>query len=167
MRLGRAGDARIALVIAGYQFPALPGGGSEPDWDANWLFIAGDAQTKDGRSWSFHDPCLTTWEARELDEWLGVVADGSVEVASGPFDEDDPVGVLVFAEPNLAFSLAELTSDTATIRVHLSNESAPPWVTGQDRFAFFDFFLPVTTSLRDLASARNHWKQMLTAHPVR
>jgi len=72
MRLESDDGIVVELSPLRYQF----GSSSTPrDWDANWLIIAAAVRLSDGRSWSFADPCLTTWEARELASWLrGVLA---------------------------------------------------------------------------------------------
>lgn len=66
----------------------------DSNWDANWLVVRGEIGTADGRGWTFLDPCLSTWEALSVGEWLRAVA------AGGPAP-DDPR----FTEPNLAFEL--------------------------------------------------------------
>ncbi len=70
MRFGSSWST-VELTIEAYQFPEIEPQ-SEHDWDANWLVIGGKIG---GRlSWSFRDPCLTTWEAREFSAWLDDVA---------------------------------------------------------------------------------------------
>jgi len=62
--------ASVELRPTRYQFPAEP---PEPgDWDANWLEVHGRVRTTAGVTWTFDDPCLTTWEAEELATWLRV-----------------------------------------------------------------------------------------------
>jgi hypothetical protein len=63
--------ASVDLRITDYQFPERDAPGRR-DWDANWLNICGFVTQADGRSWTFVDPSLTTWEARALAEWLQV-----------------------------------------------------------------------------------------------
>jgi hypothetical protein len=59
------------------------------DWDANWLMIAGRVDCDKG-SWTFRDPCLTTFELAQLLAWL----------ASLPHPTEP---ILSFTEPLLAF----------------------------------------------------------------
>jgi len=55
--------------VTGYQFATGQSTSNEADWDASWLMIRG--KIWDGtESWVFHDPCMTTWEAREFATWL-------------------------------------------------------------------------------------------------
>ena len=75
MRLRSSDGTQVALRPVRYQFPRVRGSRSGRDWDANWLVIHGDVH---GRTWSFKDSCLTTWDARELGAWLRGVASGAV-----------------------------------------------------------------------------------------
>ncbi len=99
--------ASVRLSVLRYQFPHITTG----EYDANWLIIRGHVSLDD-RSWSFSDPSLTTFEVRQLADWLDGLARG---------DEVEPH--CDFIEPNLQF---ERTSDRA-IRVSFALESAPPW----------------------------------------
>lgn len=164
MRLGALGGARVEFRIVGYQYPDNAGGGSSRDWDANWLLVAGDAVTDDGRSCSFRDPCLTTWEARRLGEWLRAVADGSV--SPRPFDGSKVERLLVFTEPNVAFSLEARSGEDVVIRVHLSLESRPPWF-GPGAPDIFDYFLSVPTNVATLSRAVDDWDRQLEQVPER
>lgn len=76
--------ARVALRPTDYQF----GHGSAPpdDWDANWVLVRGEVRTAAGESWSFHDPCLTTWACVELLRWLSAASRGDV-APTGAADE--------------------------------------------------------------------------------
>ncbi len=68
---------------------------------------------------------MFTWEARQISPWLRSAANGSV-----PVSESDAQGKvrasLEFLEPNIAFSVAVIDSDSLTIRLHLRLECAPP-----------------------------------------
>jgi len=151
-----------------FQFGPSP----EPrDWDANWLDITGDVALSDGRSWSFTDPCLTTREARELRAWLQGVLAGTVNYlysaakrASTCWSSPNRT------EPNLAFSLAGRDSHSATVRVHFSLESLPPWLRGNgnnERPEIFDFFIEVQLARSALMEAAASWGKELPAFPVR
>ena len=45
--------------------------------DLSWLQVCGNITPADGTAWAFEDPCLTTWEARELGDRLREVAAGT------------------------------------------------------------------------------------------
>lgn len=115
------------------------------------LIIAGRAKLADGGSWSFSDPSLTTWEARELASWLQGVLAGDVEPAAS--EAKTTSALLVFTEPNLAFSLAGREAEGVTLRCHLSLESRPPWLLADTDSDLFDYFIEVTTPHSALAAA--------------
>jgi hypothetical protein len=52
---GPTGSLRIG--VERYQFPEI----TDDEWNSNWLIITGEAVLED-KSWSFRDPCLTTFE---------------------------------------------------------------------------------------------------------
>ena len=161
MRLSSTTGATVELSPVRYQF----GSSLEPrDWDANWLVVAGRVQLPDGRSWAFTDPCLTTWEARELSSWLEDVRSGDVQPAEFGGEEDERL--LVFTEPNVGFSLASRVGDAVTIRVHFSLESRPPWLQEDDN-DLFEYFVEVDLTHEALAAAAASWDRELTAFPVR
>lgn len=146
----------LELSIRGYQFGAS---GEPRDWDANWLVVVGTVSLADGTSWSFEDPCLTTWEARGLLGWLREVQAGHVQPNDWDSDEDP---LLVFTEPTVAFSLAARSESSATIRARLSLESAPP--VGSE---LFDYFVPLELTSEILAGAIDAWTKALVAFPIR
>lgn len=157
MRLESADGASVELSVKGYQF----GASNEPrDWDANWLVIAGVVVLPDGTTWTFEDSCLTTWEARELANWLRQVHEGHVPPSVWDSDEER---LLVFTEPNIAFSLAARSEGSAAVRVHLSLESGPP----SDEQELFDYFVVLELSMAALADAFSAWETELQPFPVR
>ncbi len=165
VRLRSHDGAFVELRPVGYEFarPAAPGPGK--DWDANWLVLRGQARTPDGRSWSFEDPCLTTWEARSLLSWLRGVVSGTVPAT--PFDGSAEEQLLVFTEPVVSLSLAERTPDAALIRVHLSLEGKPPWLQDDDNVDIFEYFLPIDAALNEVSCAADDWEHELEAFPER
>jgi len=167
VKLGTHG-ASVSLLPVGYQYPHLTGGGAQ-DWDANWLIIAGDVRTDGGRTWSFTDPCMTTWDAARLGEWLREVLSGAVEPV--PADRPGTDQLLVFTEPTVALSVASRRSAGIVLRVHLSLEAGPPVPGGhdeQDNAAdIFDYFVPVAMSVADLAAAVSTWEHDLASFPAR
>ena len=165
MRLGSVSGPSVELRPVGYQFPGNAGDGRGRDWDANWLLVRGDIRTADGLSWTFVDPCLTTWEARALVLWLRGVVSG--ETVPTPFDGSKDERLLVFTEPNVALSLEERTDDSAVIRVHLSLEARPPWLRGNAEPDIFEYFVAVGVSLDDASAAADDWDQGLASFPER
>lgn len=165
MTLGEKDGPRIHLAIAGYQYPARHGGGTGKDWDANWLMVTGDAVTEDGRAWSFRCACLTTWQARRLADWLRGVVDGSV--LSTPFDGSEAEHLLVFTEPNVAFSLADRTDEDAAIRVHLSLQSRPPWVIKPGGPGVFAYYLLLRMPMAQVELAIQDWERLIAVYPAR
>lgn len=167
MNLGAGGGVVISLLPVRYQFPGMARV-SPQDWDANWLVVRGDVRIEGGRVWSFTDPCLTTWEAAELGEWLRGVVSGDVEPVSldGGVDEDQ---LLAFTEPNVAFSLASRGGGgEVVLRVHLSLEARAPVLDGQeDGLDLYEYFVLVASSAADLAAAASTWDRELAPFPVR
>lgn len=149
MRL-TSGDGRsLTLAIEDYQFPDFPVAG-EHDHDANWLMVC--CQVTDGAScWSFRDPCLLTWEALKLGEWLGRVAAGEVPER------------LAFLEPDLAFDLSAESPQETALRVHLRQRSVPVAGRGGDSKHVVEFAL---TTL-DLTQLRLDWDAELRSFPIR
>jgi hypothetical protein len=168
VRLRWSDGAQVELRPVRYQFPPVRDSWTG-DWDANWLVIRGDVWLADGRSWSFEDPCLTTWEARELGAWLRGVVSGTVQPT--PFDGSDEERIELFNEPNVALSLAARDEANTTARVHLSLESRPPWLSetdpGADAGDLFEFFVEMAAPLDAVAQAAAEWEQELAAFPER
>jgi hypothetical protein len=156
--------ASVELRISGYQFPGYQGT-TRRDWDANWLIVHGDVNQADGKAWSFEDPSLTTWEAQALGTWLQGAAAGTVPVS--PSGADEPDHLLVFTEPDLAFSLESRIGDQARVRAHFSLEALPPWLRGQDQSGIFEYFVLIDLSTAGLADAGRIWTRDLAEYPER
>jgi hypothetical protein len=162
--------ASVELRPTRYQFPAAP---KEPgDWDANWLEVYGRVGTAAGESWKFDDSCLTTWEARELRDWLRAAADGRVPVNEAPIEDSE--GLLTFTEPNLGFSVAAADDDSLVLRVHLSLESVAgrpvagrPGAEEEAPYAFYAYSVPLRVGREDLFAAARAWEDDLTPFPER
>jgi len=149
--------ASVELRPTRYQFPAAP---SEPgDWDANWLKIHGRVRTAAGESWEFDDPCLTTWEAREIGDWLRAAADGRVPVIEAPTEDSE--GLLTFTEPNLGFSLGAREGDSLVVRLHLSLESVAdrPGVGEEASYDFYGYSVPLQLGREELLAAAQAWDE--------
>ena len=106
----KSADSTFQLTILGYEHPDAAG---EP-YDANWLSIQVDAAGPDG-AWTGSDPCLLTYEAVRLADWLGAVADGKTAARA-----------ISFLEPVLLFRLIDGPRGR-TLRVHFGNLINPSW----------------------------------------
>ena len=180
----------MELRITGYEFPgykvpvvevainwlrAVPTASQLPnadakdllrDWDANWLQVCGSITLADGRTWAFEDPCLTTWQARELGSWLREAAAGTVP--QSPIVDGEPEELLEFLEPNIAFSVEERTADRVRIRVHFSLEALPPWLQGtEEEPGLYEYFVRLDVSAKELTQAAESWMLGLAEFPER
>lgn len=75
---------------------------------------SGTAVLADRKTWSFEHLCMTTWDSRRLGHWLNAVADGPVQPS--PFGTGQDEQLLLFAEPNVAFSLQECIAGQVRVR---------------------------------------------------
>lgn len=165
MLLTSSDGASVELRPTRYQFSAAP---SEPgDWDANWLEIHGRVRTVAGESWKFDDPCLTTWEARQLGEWLRSAADGLVPVTEAPTEDSEEL--LTFTEPNLGFSVGARQDDSLVVRVHLSLESVAdrPGAGEEAPYDFYAYSVPLRVAREDLLAAAQAWDDDTRPFPER
>ena len=160
MELASSNGNVLSLTIDGYQFPATSGAGDR-DWDANWLMISGRVKSGD-QHWTFRDPCLTTWEAHELGDWLRGVLSGAIEAA--PYEDDNEVRLEMFTEPNVALNLASRGDGAAEVRVYLSLEALPRTMAD---ISIFEYFVELTLTDDEIASAVREWDAELRAFPVR
>jgi hypothetical protein len=168
MRLTDVAGQVIELEVVGYEFPddaskqaarerARQGGiigtvvGRDRN-DDNWLVIRGHVETARG-AWDFLAPCLETWEARELCDWLQVVSSGQ------------PRGAINFLEPNIAFESATPEPDRGRVRVvaNFALESRPPW---SERFDFDELIEFVFTE-SELRTGASSLSQSLNRFPER
>jgi hypothetical protein len=139
----------VAVGLLGYQFPNLI---SEP-WDSDWLNVQLDLTDAD-RAWSRVDPCLLTFEARELATWLREVA----ECSPSP-------GMLYFTEPCLAFEVVRENANSVVLRVFLSHEFRPPWAecpVAEDAYS-----IDLIIARSDLLEASASLSSQLTLFPER
>jgi hypothetical protein len=165
VRLTSSDGASIELRPVRYESPTEP---TEPDdWDANWLVVHGQVRGAGGESWTFDDPCLTTWEARALGDWLRAAAEGRVQVTATPTEESE--GMLAFTEPNLGFSVASLETADLVLRVHLSHESLAgmPEVDEETMYDIYAHNVPLRVGRSDLLAAADEWQKGLAAFPER
>lgn len=140
----------LNLSISGYQFPAAE---AEP-YDSNWLNVAGKVEHPRG-AWSFHDPCLLTYELERLCDWLE-------DVAASPHTEHEPE---YFTEPCLEFSVVRCGGATA-LRAHLSYDPSPPWITCRsERLDGIDLDFPL--AINDLRAVSKTLRGYLSRCPQR
>lgn len=145
--------ARLQLRVVDYQFPEIFGGrdqphaGGEPDWDANWLVVRGRVTAADGGTWSFQEPCLTTWEAAALADWLDNAA------------ARQPAPGLTFTEPNLEFRTV-FDGIQIVLTVGLSHESRCP-----GHPAAQEIVLALTSDA--IRVAAREWRQQILGRPPR
>ncbi len=154
MRLLSSDGALLDLRPIAYQYGANPRAAVGTDWDANWLMVQGNVRTAEGRDWTFTDPCLTTWEAREIGSWLRGVVAGLVAPATERPEEAD---LLCFTEPNVALSLVGRSEGRVQVRVHFSLEALPPWLGLRVRPEIFAYFVAFDLSIDELAAAAEEW----------
>lgn len=163
MILASTHQGRVSLAPVAYEFPAYRAVGPGLDWDANWLMIRGEVHHPDGSTWTFTDPCLTTFEARELGDWLHTVAADEVTPQARGEDLVD----VCFTEPNLAFTLLDRDETRCVLAVHFSFEALPPWRQGFDRPGIMGHAVHLSLTRDDLLRAVQEWRQELRAFPVR
>ncbi|MDB4953342.1 MAG: hypothetical protein JWO36_911, partial [Myxococcales bacterium] len=165
MKIESSNGARLSLQPVAYQFGTSDSKVGSKDWDANWLIIRGELRGSDGREWSFSDPCLTTWEAASLAAWLHGVVDGVVVPVAA--EDLSDTALEIFTEPNIALSLAARNGEQVRVRFHLSLEAIPPWFGDDDRPDLFEYFVPLDTSIDELARAADDWERELAPFPER
>ncbi|MCQ8193727.1 WapI family immunity protein [Streptomyces rugosispiralis] len=140
-------EHRIELRPLRYQFPVVSG----DQYDDNWLVIGGEVTTLEG-SWSFTDPCLLTDEARQISPWLRAVG-GAMLTGTQPD--------LHFLEPVVSFG----RTGSGFVRVHLSQEAAPPWLDGDERLD--ELVVEIKATAAGLRQAAEEWDRCLAPFPPR
>ena len=162
MKLESLDGQFVDLTVTSYQFGGGRSVGDQRDWDANWLMVHGKVWDGD-RSWEFSDPCMTTWEARELAGWLRGLTNASPETVESA--EPDELR-LWLTEPNLTFELAGTTEGLISLIVHFDAESRPPSGSSDDGQGLGH---RVALSVPDavLMRAVDDWDQDLTQFPER
>lgn len=154
MKLTSADDSSLELTVVGYQFPEFVPGRSSLDashWDANWLVVRGCLVSAAGAGSEFEDPCLTTWEARQLADWLDVVSGDAVRLP-------ERVPPLTFTEPALSFRLAATGAVSVEIRM---------WARRWGRTGRHQSMFTVQTTAQALAVQAQVWRGELAGFPVR
>ena len=138
-------DNSFELSIAGYEYPnAL----AEP-YDSNWLIIKISVSTSQG-AWNVTDPCLLTYEASHLADWLEKINSGNFrEVECG------------FLEPVVSFNVID-DNGKKLLRIRFMLEALPDWAHGQDEYS-----IEFTLSELNLKSASENLRKQLEKYPQR
>jgi hypothetical protein len=161
MQLNSSDGVSVDLRIAGYECPGV----IDSEWGANWLQVCGHITLADGRAWAFEHPSLTTWEARELGDWLREVAAGTVPPSppgSGKFE-----GLMCFTEPNLSFNLADRSADRVRIGVDFTQEATPPWLKRRRGRYSSNYTVRLDVSVDEVTQAAESWIHDLAGFPER
>ncbi len=149
MVLQTADDHSIELRILGYQFPDL----ETEEYDSNWLHVEGIVAHPKG-NWRFRDPCLLTYEASRLADWLDLLGRGTATA--------EEIG---FIEPNISFRSVKLPRGVV-LRVNFELEARPPWAPSDfvgDQPFWMDFHILGP----ELGSAAASLRDQLKEYPQR
>ena len=122
-------------------------------------------RTVTGESWEFDDPCLTTWEARQLGRWLRAAAAGRVPVVGAP--TEDSAELLTFTEPNFGFSVGARGGDHLVVRVHLSLESMAGRPGAEAHHDLYAYSVPLQVGREELLAAARTWDEQNRSLPER
>ena len=162
MRLEALNGHYVVLAVTGYQFASGQSTSDQADWDANWLMIRGEVWDGD-QSWDFHDPCMTTWEARELASWLRGPGNANRATVAAA-DREEPQ--LWLTEPNLMFILDGASQGITTLDIYFNAESRPPSDSNDDDEGL-GHQVRLTIPQANIAAAASGWEEDLTHFPVR
>lgn len=132
----------LKINVVGYQFPAIE---NEP-YDADWLNIKIQVKHPKG-NWKATDPCLLTFELKQLIEWFEKIC-----------EEKEVEEHLYFIEPCLEFQTL-----TGKLRVFFSYDFAPPWIKDYAE----EFFIDFTVSQKELKRAAQELHKELEIFPIR
>jgi len=111
MRLSGGDGSEFELRVVAYRFPSE----QVDPWDSNWLLVAVRIVSGEG-TWEVVDPCLTTWEAARLVDWLAAVG-----------GQEGLVVVSRFVEPNIEFTCRSAADGLIRLSAGVELESRPPW----------------------------------------
>jgi hypothetical protein len=110
----------LALQIVNYQFSQAKA--LNYNWDRNWLRVSCDVTSPVGH-WQFIEPCLLTWEAKQLADWLD-----NIPPSNCPNDID-------FTEPLLHFDcLGPLDEINFRLEVEFRLEALPRWAKEDEEY---------------------------------
>jgi hypothetical protein len=140
------------LELLGYKYPDAEG---EP-YDANWLLVRVDAAGPQG-AWSVTDPCLLTYEATRLADWLESLAKGTRAAPA-----------LSFLEPSLLFRQVEREGGEKFLRIHFGSLVHPGWASEAPAAGVNpDLWLDFPLAEIDLTAAAKSLKAELKRYPRR
>ena len=162
MRLESLNGHYVDLAVTSYQFASGQSRSEQADWDANWLMIRGEVWDGD-QAWEFHDPCMTTWEARELASWLRGLSDANRATVAAADREERR---LWLTEPNLMFTLNGASQGITTLDIYFNAESRPPSDSNDDDEGL-GHQVRLTIPQADIAAAVSGWEEELAHFPVR
>jgi hypothetical protein len=97
----------IRIKSLGYQYPES----DDTSYDGNWLNVQAEVISERSR-FQIVDPCLLTWELREISAWFADLSTSTFNLSSK----------LSFIEPNLSFSAVPKSKEFYEITINLSNE---------------------------------------------
>lgn len=141
-------DGSLELSLLGYQYPGLV---TEP-FDSNWLHVRVAVRHPRG-DWVATDPCLLTYEAVALADWLEAAAAGREGDAE-----------LDFLEPCLRFELRGPGVGGRALRVHFEHELRPPWARVDVEA---DAYLDLSAAPEVLAVAADALRAQVARYPQR
>jgi hypothetical protein len=140
------------LKLLGYKYPDAEG---EP-YDANWLQVRVDAVGPQG-AWSVTDPCLLTYEATRLADWLMAVGTGATAAPA-----------ISFLEPGLLFRQVEREGGEKFLRIHFGSLVHPGWASEPPAAGVNpDLWLDFPLLEIDPAAAGTSLKKQLERYPRR
>jgi hypothetical protein len=150
MKLTDPTGISFALTISGYQFPAL----EAAPFDSNWLDIRVDVTTDQG-TWSATDPCLLTYEVKQLADWLDAIAVDRLVDSN-----------CAFTEPCLLFQLVGDETGERTLRIYFELELRPSWA--PSKYASQeDLWVEFPLTAIDISSATKSLRTQLQRYPQR
>jgi hypothetical protein len=166
MKLVSRDGGYAELRVVAYEFetpPVIAADDDDNDAGDEWLVVRGSVRLGDNREWAFTGPYLTITEARRLGAWLASAGAGRI----APSPASPGRHLLGFTEPNLALSIAALSTERASVRVHFSHESMPPWHQHHDWPDYHAYFILLDISTADLTAAAKQWDRDLQPFPAR
>ncbi len=128
MKFTNSNGDYLEIKVQGYEFPQL-GPDEYDEYDANWLDISIQAKDKK-RVWRAVAPCLLTWEAMDLMNFLRVLAEGG-----------KPIPVY-FEEPLMHFLADKFGEDICRINCGLWLDFHPDEQNGAAKPYYFTFDMP-------------------------
>jgi hypothetical protein len=111
MEFNSSNGISFKLKIEGYQYPEL----LTEYWDSNWLYINIVINHPKGNS-TATDPSLTTFEIKQLSNWLEAV-----------YHRTNKMSSCGFTEPYIEFEIIKNKRNQETLRIYLERKYLPTW----------------------------------------